>query len=266
LRDVLVCKECGGAIKPRHGNKRHDGSRPRYYGCYWSSTSDKDLKASGRKRCPLPYLKADEVEKEVWDWLIWCLGLQRIEKKGKDKHPFITPFYKLFDSKKYESKLKQFEDQIIELDKEIKNKERFKANLYTLLEKPGDHTEEFLEKLEKVEEQLITLKSKREDVKKNIDNLKEMKDNDVMYRDFLRDSKGFIKKLINDLQKLSPPDRKRLVEGMLIEKIRVWKGREEEKGWEVELSKLRFNKDILTQFMDEGKISYLKKATAHDPS
>jgi len=49
LRDVLICERCGGRVKPTVGNIRKDETVPRYYACYWASTSKKNLIASGRK-------------------------------------------------------------------------------------------------------------------------------------------------------------------------------------------------------------------------
>lgn len=263
LRDILVCGECKGKIKPKPGNKRKDGTQPRYYGCYWSGTSEKDLKASGRKRCTLPYIKAEEIEEEVWYYLTSFLTLQKIERKGTP-----TPFHGLFDSKKYEQKLTQLKEQLVELENEIKKKKGHdREQLYDLLAKDKIHTDEFLQRLTKNDEDVFTLTSKIEDCRKDIDNVKEMKDNDLRYKEFSKDSKGVIKRLIHDLQNLSPQDKKQLVDNMLKEKIKIWKGRErKEISWEAETPKLRFNKDILQRFMEEEKIPYLNKATPNHPS
>jgi len=70
LRDILRCARCGASVKPRLGSMRKDGTAPRYYVCYWAGTSQKNIEAeSGRKKCTLPFLKADMAETAVWNEL-----------------------------------------------------------------------------------------------------------------------------------------------------------------------------------------------------
>lgn len=264
LRDVIICGECGGAIKPRHGNKRNDGSRPRYYSCYWRGTSEKDLKVSAKKRCHLPYIKADEIEGEVWYYLTSFLTLQKVERKSGSKH-HPTPFHELFDSKKYEQKLTQLESQITEFENEIKKKERSRQRLYAFLEEEQDYSNEFLQRLRKIDEDIFTFTSKIKDAKNKIGELRESKENDHLYKDFLSNRKGFIKRLITDLQNLSPKGKKQLVEGMLREKIRIWSGTDGNH-WDAETPKLRFNKDILNQFIEDGQVQYSNKNTTNHPA
>lgn len=262
LRDALVCGECGGAVKPRHGSKRKDESRPRYYSCFWRGTSERELEGKGRKRCTLPYLNAEEIEEHVWYYLITYLTLQKLRKMEGGE----TPYHELFDLKKYENRIKSLSDQTNELEKEVKNKERVKDNLYTLLEKPGDHTNEFLEKLQKADQQLLTLKSKIDDCKQGVDNLREAKNNDKMYKEFLTNNKGLLKRLMDDLNRLPPRDKKQLVDSMLREKIRVWVSGAGGGRWEAGGPKFSFNKAILQRFMDEGKIIHLDQNAPHDPT
>lgn len=259
LRDALMCGECGGAIKPRHGNKRKDRSRPRYYSCYWRGTSKRELELKGRKRCALPYTDADEIEGDVWYNLVSYLTMQKLQKM-KDG---TSPYHELFDPQKYEDKIQSLSNQIIEVENEIKKKERYRLNLYSLLEKEGDHTNEFLEKLQKADQQLITLRSKIDDGKQEVENLKGAKENDLMYKEFLTNHKGLLKRLMDDLNRLSPRDKKQLVDGMLREKIRVWVRAEDGK-CDAEGPKFKFNKAILQRFMDEGKIKHLNKNTPND--
>jgi len=65
LRDVLICGECGAVIKPRHGNRRKDGTKPRYYSCFWRGTSEKQLRVHHMTRCHLPYINAEELERYI---------------------------------------------------------------------------------------------------------------------------------------------------------------------------------------------------------
>ena len=87
LRDLLVCGECGGRILSiTHSRARKDESLPRYYGCYHHQETSKRLEASGRTRCRLPLINADEIEAMVWDDMVNLLTYGGFEALGQ-YHP-----------------------------------------------------------------------------------------------------------------------------------------------------------------------------------
>jgi DNA invertase Pin-like site-specific DNA recombinase/prefoldin subunit 5 len=75
--NILVCAECGGKIKPKVGNIRKDGSRPAYYSCYWASASESKRLEEGMFQCPLPVMKAEDVEKELLEVILFRLTFSR---------------------------------------------------------------------------------------------------------------------------------------------------------------------------------------------
>jgi site-specific DNA recombinase len=257
LRDVLVCGECGGVIKPRHGVKKKDGSQPRYYACYWRWTSKKELRDKGTERCILPFQSADEIEEYVWYYLMSYLSLQRLDRGGR-----IPPYDNLFDSNQYDSRIKRLSETIDEVEREIKKNERMKERLFGLLEEEQYRKDDFLKKLRSVEDRIFFLVSKRNDYLQETRELEEAKDNDRVYKEFIDNRKGFLTGLLTGLQGLSAQDKKLLVEGMLRERIKIYA---EDGGEEIGFSgpKLRFNKEILIRLINEGKIEILDIATRH---
>jgi DNA invertase Pin-like site-specific DNA recombinase len=260
LRDVLECGECGGVIRPRHGDKRKDGSRIRYYACYWRWTSDRELKSHERKRCRLPFINAEQLEENIWNELLSYLSLQQW-KSGSKKE---TPYDRLFDSKGYERKVNRLSEQMNDLEGEIKKKGRAKDRLFTLLEDERDHKDSFLKRFREIGDQILSLTSKREECIREIKELEEMKENDKLYREFLTDRRGFIKDLMKTLDSLDPKGKKLIVEGMLREKIRIWAGNGDGE-WQADRPKLRFNKEVLIWLIEGKKPGGSNKDGSDDP-
>jgi site-specific DNA recombinase len=256
LRDVLVCGECKGVIKPRHGREKKDKSRRRYYACYWRWTSEKELRDKGRTRCSLPFISADDLEEYVWYYLISYLTLQKISFRNVGK----TPYDELFDTKEYEHKIQRLSDHIIEFESEINKNLRIKERLYNILEEEQYNKNDFISKIRDISNKISTLTSKQHEVRHEIKIIEEMKQNDNLYKEFMTNRKDFIKDLINSLHHLFVYDKKLLVEGVLREKIRIFAGSGNEP-WEPIGPKFRFNKEILVRLIDDGKINILNKDT-----
>ena len=256
LRDVLVCGECGGVIKPRHGMEKKDKSRRRYYACYWRWTSDKVLRDKGAKRCSLPFINADDLEAHVWYYLISYLTLQKIAL-GNVKH---TPYDKLLDSKEYEYKVKRLLDNVAELESEINKNFRIKERLYNILEEEQYNKDDFISKIRDISDKITTLTSKQHEIRHEIEIIEEIWQNDNLYKEFITNRKGFINDLLSGLHHLSVFDKKFLVEGVLREKIRIFAG-SGDSPWEPVGPKFRFNKDILVRLIDDGKINILNRDT-----
>jgi DNA invertase Pin-like site-specific DNA recombinase len=64
LRDSLICEICGSPVKPKAPARRD--KLPTAYYCYWAKSPASELKLTGRKRCPLPKIDADELHSAVW--------------------------------------------------------------------------------------------------------------------------------------------------------------------------------------------------------
>jgi len=257
VRDVLICGRCGGRVKPKLGTVRKDGTAPRYYACYWASTSKKNLKASGRHRkCSLPYLKAKSVENAVWaDISVW-LAL------NPDK-----AFGHLFDSNKHMVKMDRLQETVKRLDAELKKKKRARNNLFMFMEDETMNQDELRERLRVNEYERLELEGNLDNTCLQYQELQSLKEREQEISDFLYQNKHILKQLRRDIMKLDLADRKLLVESMLKEKITVDYQDDNEydgPGGTSSDYRLRWNPDILQRFMNEGKISKLDKNSTDD--
>ncbi|MGD9057166.1 MAG: recombinase zinc beta ribbon domain-containing protein, partial [Desulfobacterales bacterium] len=215
LRDSLKCGICGGVVKPRSGNIRKNGTRLRYYVCYWRGTSKKNLKLAGRDRCSLPLIKAEKLEKRVWMDLINFMHFALNPKKLKS----------LIDLGHYEKRLEKIDKTSTELKKELKKKERAEERLFNDYEKDDGEFEllrpELLKRLRKTREEIINIYSQLDALRKNREELSIAKETDKKLQTFIKNEKSALKKLLQDIWKLSPEDRKTLIEASIEEPIRI---------------------------------------------
>lgn len=253
LRDILKCQHCNGVVKHRNGEKRKDGTFIRYYRCYWSGTSAKDLKESGKRKCHLPYIEASALEEEVWHRLMTRLTLGR-------------KLEELADPARYDEKLEELQAQIASLEKEQKTKERAKERIFTLLEKEQFEENEFLRKLQENKNELLKIEGQVAEAQEKLATLEEAKLNDQMLRDFLIDKKETLNRMREDLYNLAPEDKKIFVESLVEGKIRVSDGGREGERWAVLPFKMTFNRPILERFISEEKLLSLKQDATHHSS
>jgi hypothetical protein len=111
-------------------------------------------------------------------------------------------------------------------------------------------------KLRTTDENIIKIEAQIQDVKSRIETLQEAKANDKLLRDFVKNKGKLIEKFQQELYNLDPEDKKRLVESMLDEKIRIAID-ENEISWANLPFRFRFNPSILEEFIKQGKISKL---------
>ncbi len=255
LRDVMKCAICGASVKPRIGNQRKDGSTSRYYVCYWAGTSAKSLKAAQRRKCQLPFIKADVAERTVWADVVVLFALNP-DKAFKD----------LFNPEKYESKQTELEQAREVLTEDLKATKRAKENLYKLLTFDDLDPEELRARLRANKDEILSLESSLTDIQAELHELATMLDREKEARDFLTKNREGLKRLRRDIASLSLDDRKLLIEGMLKGPVIVDHQPDSEEdgpGGPVLDFKLRFNPDIIQRLMDEGKISRLNKNSSH---
>jgi DNA invertase Pin-like site-specific DNA recombinase len=204
LRDLLICGECGGAVKPRHGSKRKDGTFPRYYTCYWTTVDSKTLSLSNRQKCHLPFIKAEQIEQNVWSRLM----IKLTHFGGKEKlEPLISPA-------SFDEKIAELQSKMGKIEKLIKGKETARKNIYSLLEDVDFDKDEFQELLKTIKDELLSLKAQISETELDIAKLEEAKANDRLFDEFRRDKSAVINRVIKILNNLKPDDRKQLAEGM----------------------------------------------------
>ena len=200
LREKLICEHCGRKV-----NAAPRGTH-RYYACYWRAAGRKTLEANGKERCILPYLSADALEEAVWSRLLTKLR---------------APFYRretidpIAASDQYEVQIKALETEIKALESEEK---RLKAARDRFLDLYGDG---ILGKPE-LASKILDNENKERDVsgrivesKEKLEKLRLAKDNDRAYAEFVRDKGAAIERMLAEMERLVPADRKRVVESLL---------------------------------------------------
>jgi len=250
MRDVLICGRCGGRVKPRVGKVRKDGIVPRYYSCYWASTSKKKLIASGRKRkCSLPYIETKPIERAVWVDILVLFSLNPNKA-----------FEHLFDTKKQKNKMNQLQKTISRLEVELNKKNRARNNLYELMEEDGIIINELKDRLQINQDEILGLEGNLNDTKLQYQELESLAEREKDISNFLRNNKEQLRKITKDIRKLNSKDRKLLVESMLKDKVIVDYQEDNEldgPGGPSCNFRLKWNPDILQRFFNEGKIAKL---------
>lgn len=262
LRDVLVCGHCGSRVGRKWGNIRKDGTAPRYYACYWTGTSEKEIKAAGRHRCTLPYLKADDVEKRVWNdlWSNYKVAFAINPEKA---------FKRLFNSDNYKGEIEQLRETIDRLNAEVKKKRKEVDKLFELREEIKESKaelikDELIKRLEAKGDEILELEGNLNNAQSKCQKLESLQGKEQETKDFLLENKSKLKQLWQDIKKLGLDDRKVLVEAMVRGKIKVDYGDVDFPDVVMADFKHKFNIDILQRFMNEGKISQLDKNSTVD--
>lgn len=258
LRDLVECGECGGRVQPHHGAKRKDGSYPRYYSCFWSGQSPAKLKLEGRKgKCPLPLIRAKELEAAVWNNVVNKLALAGNRPKRLKQ---------LLEGEQYGKRLKQAEAKRDSLDKQRAAKERAKRNLLAMLER--DLTESLIEdlhtQLQANSDELASLDQKLALADADLLEAQAAKENAEQYLAFMRDNKDALADLAQQLAALPPEGKRTLVMAMLNgKKIKVTGERKPKKsgpsGWGVEPHSYPgyFDHGVLGALKEQGLLDVL---------
>ena len=115
-------------MRSDYGTRRVDGSRSRNYACYWHKASPKLLSIKGHQKCPLPLIPA-----ELLEWQIFYVELMKQLGLDPDQH-----YKPLLDEKSNgDSKIRELERKLSNLQASLKRKEMVLRNLDSLLESDG---------------------------------------------------------------------------------------------------------------------------------
>ncbi|HBC89448.1 MAG TPA: hypothetical protein DCZ94_21125 [Lentisphaeria bacterium] len=251
LRDLLVCDECGGVVKPHHGKYRKDKTFPRYYSCYWSAAAPQVLILSNKKKkCPLPFCKAEDLEDKVWFRIIQPLMLPYNRNKSMGS---------LLDTNKYDKEISSIKEHLKRLKDDLKRKEKASAKLYSIFEDDGFDKNELKHRLSAIKNDMLGIESEIKDKEEKIELLETAKNNDHLIHDFVRKKDETLKRMFHDLRDLPPEDKKRYAESMINGKITI---AYETWGNKVRISPqfhLRYNEEILQQLINEGKLGKSNK-------
>jgi DNA invertase Pin-like site-specific DNA recombinase len=267
LRDLLVCEECGGPVKPYTvGRVRKDGTTPRYYACLYHKVTAKRLENYNRGRCWLPTIKAEEIEGMIWDDIVNTLTYGGFDYGGVH---YPSRMEELIGTAKYDEQIARLEAVLQHQESELKGKERAKGRIMGLLEHDDYDQEDFRQKLAQVNEEIITITAAMSDDQTKIEALREAKANNEAFVEFARSNQSWLAGLREDLNNLAPDDKKLLVESLVPGKIMVWRAVLEdfESGpeWGLGNFPFSFNSAIFERLASEGKLKGLDKNDPNHP-
>jgi site-specific DNA recombinase len=242
LRDLLVCGRCGRKIHAHAGSLRMNGERSRYYSCYLAGTSLKKAKEMRAKKCSLPFIKASEIENEVWRDLTLTLAVGNFkaikEAFGIDKLTATT---------------RTLEKQLKNLEMDLTRKNTAREKLYALLENPSADINEVQGRLASNKDAIITLKSKIEEANNQLQRSQDALKQYATLRDFAK-NKTLLSQMAKELKELEPIDKKQILEGIIDNKINVDVNEEN-----LHLNyKFRWNPDVFQQLINKGKFKFIK--------
>ena len=165
LRNVLQCGECGGSIKPKNAGRRKDGSCHRYYQCYWSQASPRDLAVAGKdNKCTLPLIRAEQLEDKVIYHLLHYLTFGGFTLKGEYIPAEIEQLVK---PERYVDQILALSGQLFNFKRAVGRKETAKVNLFAMLEEPGFDKNQFLKQMQALDSKCRPLKPKLRKPKAN---------------------------------------------------------------------------------------------------
>lgn len=245
LSDIVKCGVCGARVRPHNGNKRKDGTFPRYYSCHWASTSLTDLKVNNRKKCKLPYIKADDLEGSVWLDLIMPLHFDK-----EDLNPLTEPA-------RFKKELEDINKHISHLENELKNKKRAESRIDKTLEDEDFNMDKYKQMQIENQKEQLRIQAQLSDARLKLKKMEEIETNKEQLHDFKKDKHDIINRMISDLRSLSPEDKKTFAESLIEGKVKVDLTFDDfdrkththnyEKGF-------NFNLTIFEEFMRQGKI------------
>ncbi len=257
LRDMLQCGECGGTIKPVHSSPRNDGGYRRYYACYWRKEWEKLVKAYGRTKCQLPFIKADELEEEVETIVLHDLRFDSIMGKDDSIFKLLSPETNIKRKSELEAGCKA-----IQAEKE--RKQRGLNNLMELLESIDFNKTDFTDRYKAMVSEIETLEARSSSLSQEIKELEIIIADNTKFIEFIKENREWLEQVQQDLMNLSPADKKRFYESIFAgEKIKVHLGGDGSEGipphGTLELPPIRLNASIFQLLSSEGRLTQFHK-------
>jgi len=224
---------------------------------YWSMGNGKTLKLAKKHQCDLPYIRAERLEAEVWNAIMKPYLFHSGSFKGGTWTP--SKLGEVLDSSRYDKTIKEMGKTVESLQADRKRLSTSRERILDLIEDDRFDKNEMAGRLNRNREETLTAEGKIKEARQRLTQAEEAKKNDSLYRQFLKDKKGVLRKLAADLQKLSPDDRKRLAEGSVAGKIKLVSGYDDATDTSMAVPKLEASPNValLRQLMEEGKIGNL---------
>ena len=244
LRDVLVCGECGGVVKPKVGSMTKDGKHTQYYACFWASTSIKTIQASAKQRCSLPYIRKEKMENLIWSDVMIKFALNPNQAIGD-----------IFNPEKYQERIDELKLSISQLENDNRKLERARNRLFDILTDDEVDMADVKQRMADNKSQSFEIQSNIKEKQDQLTDLETNKENQARTLEFFRDNKTQLTNLRKQIRNLHPTDKKRLVEAMVRGKVTVHYQADSEQdgpgGIYADFT-LQHNPAMLKRLVDEG--------------
>jgi site-specific DNA recombinase len=205
LHDLCRCGICGAKMRSDYGTRRADGSRSRHYACYWHKAGPKTREIKGHQKCPLPIIPA-----ELLEWQIFYVELMKQLGLDPDQH-----YKPLLDGKNgLDSRIKEVERKLSNLQANLKRKEMVLRNLDSLLEHDDFDRAEYSHKRHGCLTEIQGLHRKIEAAGNEHDELRKRKSDEVEFAKFISKAEAF-KAVTHKIMNLSFSGKQRLLRGVL---------------------------------------------------
>lgn len=208
LRNVLVCGECGGRIKPKSIRGRFD-----YYTCYWADAGKKTLEAAGKRhKCSLPNIPAQELQDVVMGTLVRFLTMGGFYVGKK----YVTaPLEEALGPQKYDEQIKDLSDQLIQMKRALGRKATARENLFSMLEEAGVDRSLFLQQVQKVKDEMITIEAQVSEVEGKLATLEKGKASHQSLIDFVKGNTKWLSTIADRIIALPPEKKQKLIEAVM---------------------------------------------------
>ena len=260
LRNVLKCGRCGSKMNLRIGSQRKDGTINRYYVCYYSGTSKKNLESRRTEKCTLPFIHAEAIEAHVWSDILMKFVFTK-----------ASTYKKIFDHVDYEKQIDNLRSTIVELETELKGNGRTYDRLMELL-KRDDYkyiAEDYSKMLRANKEERFALEGSLAQARLELKGKEQVILDEERTIELLTKNKKQLADFRKQLTKLSLEDRRLFIEASLKGPIVLDYQElnpdypEDGEGPDPQYS-IGINTHILQRFVDEGKLKLLNPNTSLD--
>jgi len=263
LRDNLFCAHCGGKIIAKRGSSRKDGSFPKYYACFWGTTSQKDLMSAKREKCDSTYIYADNLEDYIWKRLTgsivgnWHSKDEKTQRKAAESR-----FNQLFGSENIDKRITETQNSIQLAQKKTNGKLLANQRFAAEIEKDDTDISFFMNQIRKNQAEIALLKGLINELENNLlelDNLRQEKEFFLKNSDLLFD-------VWRDMQYFLPAEKKRFLESLVPDGIKIVTNPQiiTMLGPTTVKMEIIFNSDIFQEFIGEGKFVLLGKNGSDD--
>lgn len=244
LRNVLRCGECGGIVKPKSVRGRFD-----YYCCYWATSGQKFLEASGKKRkCCLPSIPAQDLQDRVMFHLLRFLTFGGFTLAGKYAPAKLE---KVLGPQRYDDQMEELAHQLAQMRRALGRKATARDNLFSLLEEPGFDRGLFAQQMEKIGEEIATLEAHVADTEQKLAALDKARAGHQDLIRFVQGNKRWLRGVADRIAGLEPQEKQKLIESLLDDRV-VVEYDEETKTWVMMPPRFRFDPDALQALVDEN--------------